>query len=302
MTTSSQPERLAIEPKHVKQQFDRRGDLGTAEFLYGEIARRMLDRLELIRLEPAVVLDAGCGVGRRFAALRERYPKARIIGLDHNQALLELARQSIKTSFWQKVLNPLQRQPAIDLLEAELDSTSLAPESIDLIWSNLAIHWHPEPHNVLREWSRLLRPGGLAFFSGWGPATGRELRDAILSAGLPTATLPFVDMHDLGDLMVEQGFADPVMDQETITLTYDSADALLADVRALGGNPNPQRKAGLASRAWRQRLVNALQSNRRGDKLTLTLEIAYGHAWRSATRRQAGETRISLQAINRKSG
>lgn len=305
MTNSTQPSRLAIETRHVERQFDRRGNMHAAEFLYGEIAARMFERLKLIRLEPGVVLDAGCGAGRRLAALRERYPDAKLIGLDHNENLLAVARQSSKASAsplqnLQKLLSAFSRKPDVDWIHADLSNTGLAPESIDLIWSNLAMHWHPEPHSVLREWSRLLRPNGLAFFTTWGPATGRELRDAVAAAGLQTATLPLVDMHDLGDLMVQQGFADPVMDQETITLTYNNATALLADARALGGNPNPQRKASLASRAWRARLMDALEATRKNGKLHLTLEIAYGHAWRTAIRRQAGETRISLEAIGRK--
>jgi malonyl-CoA O-methyltransferase len=303
MTNTPHLQPLSIATDHVKRQFARRGDLLSAEFLYGEVARRMLDRLKLIRLEPAAILDAGCGAGRRFGLLRERYPEAAITGLDHNARLLSLAEQAMKGAGWRGLLERFRNKRDIKLVCAELEASTLAPESIDLVWSNLAIHWHPEPHHVLREWCRLLRPGGLAFFTGWGPATGRELRDAVARAGLNTQTLPLVDMHDLGDLMIEQGFADPVMDQETVTLTYDSTTSLLADAHHLGGNPNPQRKASLVSRDWLKRLVNALEAGRRSDgKLTLTLEIAYGHAWRSSIRRHAGETRISPQAISRKRG
>jgi len=130
----------------------------------------------------------------------------------------------------------------------------------------------------------------------------QELRSALVSAGLHTATPSFVDMHDFGDLLIEKGFADPVMDQEVLTLTYSSPEKLLADVRALGGNPALGRRAGLAGKAWRQKLLNALESQRRPDgKIHLTIEVAYGHAWRTGTLRSApGETRISVSAIQRK--
>src|SRR5690606_15333907 len=122
--------------------------------------------------------------------------------------------------------------------QADMASTGLAPESLELVWSNLALHWHPSPHAVLAEWRRILRVDGLVMFSCFGPASLREVRNALVQAGLQTATLPFVDMHDFGDLLIENGFADPVMDQETLTLTYNDPLRLLADVRALGGNPN----------------------------------------------------------------
>jgi malonyl-CoA O-methyltransferase len=106
-------------------------------------------------------------------------------------------------------------------------------------------------------------------------------------------------MHDFGDLLVENGFADPVMDQETLTFTYQTPARLLEDVRALGGNPAADRKASLATPAWRDRLCTALEDQRRPDgTIALTVEVAYGHAWRAAVRRAApGETRLSISAI-----
>jgi malonyl-CoA O-methyltransferase len=292
---------LAIRKSDVRRQFERRGDLSLAEFLYGEIASRMLERLMLIRLSPELILDAGCGAGRRLRLLRQRYPKARLIGLDHSEQLLAVAREQNVISWGERLRSAWSPNKPLQWVCADLSHTGLAPESFDLVWSNLAIHWHPEPHDVLREWSRLLKPDGLAFFSGFGPATARELRTALSLANLQTATLPLVDMHDLGDLMVQYGFGDPVMDQETITLTYDDPSKLLADAKALGGNPNPNRRASLTSRHWRERLIEALRANQTQDgKLTLTLEIAYGHAWRNAIRRHATETHISVQSITRR--
>lgn len=297
----STPAPLPIDPRHVQMQFGRRQDLSAAEFLHGEIAQRMMQRLRLIRLVPEILLDAGCGDGRRVMLLKERYPGSAYIGLDFSASLISAAKRRFPDG-WKTWIRQLKGQtPERRWIEADLASSGLAPESIDLVWSNLALHWHPRPHDVIREWGRVLKPGGVVFFSCFGPSTMQEIRDAISAAQLQTRTPGFVDMHDFGDLLVEKGFGDPVMDQEIITLTYQTADKLLQDLRALGGNPALGRHAALCSRAWRQRLVDALESRRHADgKIHLSIEIAYGHAWKTAIQRLPGETRISLSAIQRK--
>jgi malonyl-CoA O-methyltransferase len=307
MTTTSTPNRLPLSAEHVMRQFNRRGDLSEAQFLYGEVARRMDERLRLVRLEPAQLLDAGCGAGAQIPLLHARYPNAHLLGQDLNAGLLKHAQQSARNIYprgWREWVGRLRgRPPATSWIQQDLAQTGLAPESLDLVWSNLALHWHPAPHEVLQEWGRIIRPNGLVFFSCFGPATMQELRQALITAGLTTATPSFVDMHDFGDLLIEKGFADPVMDQEVLTLTYDTPEKLLRDVKNLGGNPALGRKATLTTRRWRQRLLDALELQRRPDgRIHLTIEVAYGHAWRSAARRgQSGETRISVSAIQRKS-
>jgi malonyl-CoA O-methyltransferase len=127
-----------------------------------------------------------------------------------------------------------------------------------------------------------------------------ELRQAVKEADLGTKTPEFVDMHDFGDLLLQNGFADPVMDQEVITLTYRNAEKLLEDVKILGGNPSLDRRKGLVGRGWRDRLLFALEKQRHADgTLHLTLEVAYGHAWRAASMTTQGETRISVSSIGR---
>ncbi|AIT25821.1 methyltransferase domain protein [Bordetella holmesii 41130] len=297
---SSLPD-LPVNPVDVRRQFARRGDLSEAQFLYGEIARRMLGRLGYIRLQPQAMLDAGCCAGDNLPLLRERYPQAAYTGLDHCAPLLAIARQRFQPAGLPALVAKLtgRGKPSTQFVQADLAQTGLAPESLDLVWSNLALHWHPAPHAVLAEWRRILRTGSLAMFSCLGPATLKELRSALETAGLQTATPAFVDMHDFGDLLVENGFADPVMDQEILTLTYATPEKLLQDVHALGGNPARGRRAGLATKAWRQRLCAALENQRGADgRISLTIEVAYGHAWRAAAHRTApGETRLSIDAI-----
>ena len=297
----SQPPSLRINPVHVCRQFARRSPLDAAQFLYGEVAQRMLQRLSYIRIAPGAILDAGCGAGHALEPLRARYPALDYTGLDHCAALLDVARERYiaKPGFWQKLRN--KPTPPVQFLQADLAQSGLAPESLDLVWSNMALHWHAEPHEVLSEWRRILKPGALVMFSGLGPGSMAELRLAVNQAGLKTATPEFVDMHDFGDLLIERGFADPVMDQEILTLTYRSPEKLLEDMCILGGNPSLDRRQGLVGRGWRQRLLDALEAQRGNDgTIHLSLELAYGHAWRSAAHKTAsGETRISIGSIGR---
>ena len=300
-TFMSQPPSLRIDSRHVIRQFARRGPLDAAQFLYGEIAQRMLQRLSYIRHQPVNILDAGCGAGHALEPLRARYPQLNYIGLDACPPLLDTARARFqaKPGLWERLRNRPTRP--IRFVQADLATSTLEPESLDMVWSNMALHWHPEPHAVLSEWRRVLKPGALVMFSCLGPGSMAELRTAVHHAGLNTATPAFVDMHDFGDLLIERGFADPVMDQEIITLTYREPEKLLNDMRILGGNPSLDRSPGLKGRAWRQRLLDALERQRHADgTIHLTLEVAYGHAWRANSWRGAqGETRLSIASIGR---
>src|SRR6185436_1934879 len=102
------------------------------------------------------------------------------------------------------------------------------------VWSNLALQWVNDVPRALAEFRRAMRVGGLVLFSTFGPDTLKELHAAFARADANTHTNRFVDMHDLGDMLVHAGFADPVMEMEPITLTYDTPLALLAELKAIG--------------------------------------------------------------------
>jgi malonyl-CoA O-methyltransferase len=108
--------------------------------------------------------------------------------------------------------------------------------------------------------------------------------------------LSFVDMHDFGDMLINVGFSTPVMDMETITVTYESVDRLIADVRAWGGNPLLTRRRGLLGRnAWAAAAKRLEQERRADGRIPLTFEIIYGHAFRpTPTTTAAGESIIRL--------
>ena len=261
-----------------------------SDFLRREIAARMHERLALVRLAPQRVLDAGCGAGADLPVLQNKFPAAQVVGVDAAAAMAAQGAPAARglLSRW------LPAKTGIDRLCADFGNLPLGPNSVDLVWSNLALHWHPEPDRVFAEWRRVLRVEGLLMFSNFGPDTLREVRSAFAALDDGAHALPFVDMHDFGDQLVEAGFSTPVMDMEVITVTYDTPAALLADVRALGGNPLATRRRGLIGRAAWGRVLAALEAQRRPDgKLGLTFEVIYGHAFRPAPRvTAAGEAII----------
>lgn len=292
-----------IDLARVRRLFARPERIAPSDFLRREIAARMHERLALVKIAPRRVLDAGCGPGADLGLLQKDYPAAQIVGIDAAPAMLEAARTPASAL---KSLNGLLNRllPAkagVDLLCADFGNLPFAPNSVDLVWSNLALHWHPQPDRVFAEWRRVLRVDGLLMFSNFGPDTLRELRAAFADIDDTPHALPFVDMHDFGDQLVEAGFSTPVMDMELITVTYDTAAALLADVRALGGNPLATRARGLVGRAGWGKLLAALEQGRRSDgKLGLTFEVIYGHAFRPAPRATAaGEAIIRFAPYKR---
>lgn len=296
-----------IDLAHVRDLFARPARVTESVFLRREIAMRMHERLALVRLSPTQVLDAGCGTGADFALLQKQYPQAHILGLDASHAMLQSAHgaQHAARSSLERLLLPWlpARLRGIRVQDAALVCGNLAMlplpvNALDLVWSNLALHWHAQPDRVFAEWRRVLRAEGLLMFSCFGPDTFSQLRSALAAAGLPVAerVLPFVDLHDFGDMLVQAGFATPVMDMETITVTYETVERLLADVRAWGGNPLATRSQGLTGRhAW-QRFVDALQAQRNADaRIPLTFEVIYGHAFRPVSRTTAaGESIVRM--------
>jgi malonyl-CoA O-methyltransferase len=285
-----------IDPARVRQLFADPARVAASDFLRREVAGRMFERLSLVKNSPQQVLDAGCGTGADLAELQKAYPAAQVLGVDAVPAMLATAGDAAQAprSFLSRLL---PAKTGIDLVCADFGELPLPPNSIDLVWSNLALHWHPQPDRVFAEWRRVLRVDGLLMFSNFGPDTFRELRNAFAAMDETPHTLPFVDMHDFGDQLVEAGFTTPVMDMEQITVTYDTPQALLLDVRAFGGNPLATRRRSLAGRAAWQRMLDALESQRRPDgKLGLTFELIYGHAFRPAPKvTAAGEAIVRFQ-------
>ena len=290
-----------IELASVRAAFNRPERRAPADFVYREIAGRMMERLQLVRLDPAHVLDAGCGRGADLGVLQNNYPKAHVLGLDGSHLLLSrvLKERAAADSSLQRLMSKWLFSKGTSsnsqMVTGNFGATPFADQSMDLVWSNLALHWHPEPDQVFKEWRRLLRTNGLLMFSSFGPDSLKEIRTAF-DGSLTPHTLPFVDMHDFGDMLVNAGFSTPVMDMEVITLTYETVDQLLTEVRALGGNPLATRNKSLTGKLQWNQMRTRLDGMRAADgRIPLTLEIIYGHAFKPMPKtNKSGESVIQF--------
>jgi malonyl-CoA O-methyltransferase len=256
--------------------------------LQREIGQRMLDRLELVRLQPRVILDIGAGTGVATAALAARYRKARVVALDFALPMLLQAR---KRGGW-------LRKPRC--ICGDLEQLPLADHSVDLIYSNAALQWSNDLDSAFGEFRRVLRPGGLLMFTTFGPDTLKELRAAWAAVDNGSHVSTFIDMHDVGDALMRAGLADPVMDVDRLTLTYERVGGLMKELKILGAhNVNSDRRRGLTGKGRLQAMQAAYEQFRRAQDglLPASYEVVYGHAWAPDAGHRSNAPSISLDQI-----
>lgn len=267
-----------LDKRLVRLRFERAAPgYEAASALAREVGARLVERLDLVKLQPARILDAGSGTGGLVEKLAARYPKATVVELDLSLAML---RAGLQRGSWRHrlldALRPVRRQRVC----GDIEQMPLAPASVELVCSNLALPWIGRLDAAVQEFHRVLARGGLLMFTTLGPDSLTELRAALGPAGAD-AIHPFVDMHDIGDLLVRSGFADPVMDMERLTLTYRDLTALLSELHASGGRTaRAGRPPGLRGSAWRASLEERYGAFRAEGRLPVTCEIVYGHAWK----------------------
>jgi len=278
----------------LRQSFDgAAANFDSVATLPREIAERMIERLSLVRLPARTIVDAGCGTGHGARLLRRRYTGAVIVELDLSEQMLRqpAARSALRWPW----IGSLRRRLA---LCADFQQLPLAHASIDLIWSNLALHWAQDLPTALAEAHRVLRPGGLLMFSVFGPDTLEELRAA--SQGDTFHVNAHADMHDVGDMLVHCGYADPVMDMENVTLTYAGVHDLLRDLRAHGSiSVRGDKRKGLGGRRGYLRVLSRYEQFRREDgRLPARFEVVYGHAWKPEARvSPTGKPVIDIRSV-----
>lgn len=256
------------------------------------VAERLLARLDLIKLSPRQIIDAGAGAGASARALKKKYRSARIIQIDLSQAMLLHSRQ--KSSRWFS---------GHYFVCGDAEYLPLETGKADLVFSSLMLQWCNKPDRAFAETRRVLRPGGLYLFATLGPDTLGELRQSWSGVDDGGHVHSFMDMHDIGDALTREGMEGVVMETERITLTYKDCVQLMRDLKTLGANnAHSIRNKGLTGRDKLQRLVQNYEKFRSGEVLPATYEIVYGHAWALQPAREkapAPEAFVPVSAIRR---
>ena len=261
---------FALDAQRVRDSFSHAAaTYDAAAVLQAQVRDELLHRLEVLRMEPDVVVDLGAGTGQASIALKRRYPGSRVVAMDIAQGMLLQARKR------QTLLRRFDR------VVADAAALPLGDASVDMLFSSLMLQWCNDPDQVLRECRRVLRPGGVLHFTTLGPDTLVELRKSWQAADPGHAHVNrFIDMHDLGDALMRAGFAEPVLDVERYTLTYDDARGLMRDLKAIGAhNATAGRARGLTGKSTLNRMLAAYEGFRREGKLPATYEVVFAQAW-----------------------
>lgn len=273
-----------IDKMRARTAFGRAADTYDAAAVLQKLVREeMLGRLDLVKLDPQVILDAGCGTGLASHALQKRYPKSQVVSLDFAYPMLQKARSTRGDAGVVQQLKSLFGGNKQNLLCADIEALPLADSSVGMVWSNVAIQWCNDLDAALQEFHRVLQPEGLLMFSTFGPDTLRELRAATdaASGNQYTSVSRFIDMHDIGDALVRAGFSAPVLDVERFTLTYDDVKSVMRDLKSIGAhNATDGRARGLMGKAYFAKLAQSYEQFRQDGKLPATFEVVYAHAWR----------------------
>ncbi|HID81434.1 MAG TPA: malonyl-[acyl-carrier protein] O-methyltransferase BioC [Chromatiales bacterium] len=260
-----------LDDRSVRRAFERAaGRYDELGVLQKEIGSRLFARLEYIKLQPRSVLDLGAGTGYFTAELMRRYKKSQVVAADFALPMLHQAGKRRAGLF---------RKPG--LVCADAGSLPFTDESFDLVFSNLMLQWCQPIEKYFAELRRVIRPDGLLLFSSFGPDTLQELRQAWREADDAVHVHEFQDMHDVGDALLQAGFAEPVMDMEMLTLTYRQLKDLLLDLKGVGAAyAAADRSRGLLGKQRYAAMEAAYERFRNQEsRLPASYEVVYGHAW-----------------------
>jgi malonyl-CoA O-methyltransferase len=256
-----------LDPAAVRAGFERASRrFEQADAVHAEARQRLLERLDWVKLTPALVVDLGSALGEGAAALARRYPEARVLAVDRSPGMLRRARRRQRHGLW-PVTGDALRLPLPDAC-------------VDLLFANLLLPWVSDLAGLFGEWARVLRPGGVVTFSSLGPDTLHELAQAWAAVDQGPHVHGFFDMHDVGDSLLRSGLVEPVLDVDHLSVTYKSVAHLARELKACGGqNATLGRRRTLTGRHRWQAMVDQYPRTGEPNPIHATVELVFGQAW-----------------------
>jgi malonyl-CoA O-methyltransferase len=265
-----------INKEYKRKSFNRAArTYDSCSTLQDTISGNLIDRLKAIKLDPSDILDLGCGTGTNGLNLRKKYKKSRIINYDFSENMLKEAR--IKQKLF--ILDKINPSP-YSYICADIEAIPLEENSLDLVWSSSTLQWCNEIDLVFNQLKKILKPGGLFIFSTFGPNTLNELRQITENLFKEKKTSTFIDMHNLGNLLMDSGFSDCILDAENFLVTYDEVGKLFMDIKSIGAtNGNVSKNRGLSGKSFTKKIIEKYEAYRINNLLPASYEVIYGHAW-----------------------
>lgn len=293
--TAISQEAYTIDKARVRKSFGLAAQrYDQSAILQAEVRQRLFERLSITTLSPLRMIDAGCGTGGGAQLLRQRYPQAACYMLDFAEGMLQQAKKP-QAGLFQQVKSIFVGEK-LHAICGDLEQLPFANQSVELVWSNLAMQWCNNLDQTLSEMHRVLAPDGLLIFSTFGPDTLKELRIATSVDASHIHVSRFIDMHDIGDAMVRAGFTAPVLDVEHFELTYQDVKAVMRDLKAIGAhNATLGRHRGLHGRQFLSQIEQRYEAFRKDGKLPATYEVVYAHGWKTASSTPLADGAVPIQ-------
>jgi|APSaa5957512622_1039677.scaffolds.fasta_scaffold09835_4 malonyl-CoA O-methyltransferase len=298
---------IGMSHKVIRDHFERAApNYDQFALLQREVAERMFASFAYTNISPEKILDIGAGTGYCTRWLQDAFKESMVVGLDLSHNMLceakkkeqELTQQpSHNIGLVDKVSKLFSKSISenTSLLCADTEQLPLANDSMDLIFSNFTLQWCSDLPNIFKDFMRVMRPGSLLTFSTLGTDTLKELRQSWQEVDSNPHVNDFLDMHDIGDMLLNAGFSEPVTSVDRFEISYPSVMDLMRDLKGLGAtNAAPNRLRGLMGKSSIYKLEQAYRGiAERDGKIVATWEVVYGHAWAP----QAAELRPNLMGI-----
>ena len=273
--------------QHTQRRFECSANIfDNADFVHSVTRQGLLDRIDPLLVDAKTVLDLGTATGSANRALQKRFPKAKVIAVDIVHSMLQAARD--KRSWFARTA----------YVQADAYGLPFADQSIDVIFCNQMLPWIGDLDRLFLEVARVLRVGGVFAFATLGPDSLQEIRRAWRGIDEEHHVVPFPDMHNLGDGLVNAGLADPVLDIDRLAVSYSDPKDLLRDLTTSAArNSLKNRRKQLTGKHRFNAMLAALVGSTDDGRIVLDMELVFGHCWGAGLKKDPHNYRIDAGHI-----